>query len=466
VPVPASLEALAGWMASFLVLAITLQLIRVAMDLIQVASDATSPPPRSASTSAPVTSVSSDQQKKETVKPPLYGSMTANDNNDSNNNNATSTGKEKDEERTLLLSNSNNDDDEITGTSTGTASLRARLFLASWIILTILFITAALSNKNKTTIFPQSLVWSAAAVTATNVCLWIRDPLHVRYGSIQRFFHLTAVLSVWIVTAVLMLPATAGSSKKSLKDTAFLCQVTVVVLITILQAWFPPTSTSSTHSDTDSTSHSNAGLSRKAILPLLKPYFWPDATDSTALRNRARAIATWFCVIGSKACNLSSPLLLGWASTALAHQDYRSTIKYVIGYSVISLAGSTLKEGQSLVYLKVAQAAFVQLSETAFGHLHNLSLDWHLRKKLGEVLRSMDRGIAACDTLMKYLFLWLIPALVECIVVCIIFATYFRFLPLAVAVFYFVFGYIVWTILVTLWRKKFRKELVKSDNGE
>lgn len=116
------------------------------------------------------------------------------------------------------------------------------------------------------------------------------------------------------------------------------------------------------------------------------------------------------------------------------------------------------------MYLKVAQAAFVQLSEAAFGHLHSLSLDWHLRKKLGEVLRSMDRGIAACDTLMRYLFLWLVPALAECIVVVIIFATYFDYLPMAVTVFYFVFVYIVWTILVTLWRKKFRKALVQSDN--
>lgn len=35
------------------------------------------------------------------------------------------------------------------------------------------------------------------------------------------------------------------------------------------------------------------------------------------------------------------------------------------------------------------------------------------------------------DTLMKYLFLWLAPALAECTVVCIIFATYFQYAPLA-----------------------------------
>ena len=123
----------------------------------------------------------------------------------------------------------------------------------------------------------------------------------------------------------------------------------------------------------------------------------------------------------------------------------------------LTLFSKAFKEGQSLVYLRVAQAAFVQLSKQTFNHLHELSLDWHLRKKLGDVLRSMDRGITACDTLMKYGFLYLIPALTECFVVCFIFAFHFNYWPLAVTIFYFVFLYILVTILMTLWRKKFRK---------
>lgn len=79
-------------------------------------------------------------------------------------------------------------------------------------------------------------------------------------------------------------------------------------------------------------------------------------------------------------------------------------------------------------------------------------------------MRSLDRGILACDTLMKYLFLWLVPAIAECILVCVIFATYFDYFPLAVSVFYFVFCYMILTIVITLWRKKFRKQVAKSDN--
>jgi ABC-type transport system involved in Fe-S cluster assembly fused permease/ATPase subunit len=158
------------------------------------------------------------------------------------------------------------------------------------------------------------------------------------------------------------------------------------------------------------------------------------------------------------------PIYLGRATTALAQLDYTATIQNTVIYVTLNFAGSFFKECQSLVYLKVAQAAFVQLSEVSFRHLHSLSLDWHLKKKLGEVMRSLDRGILACDTLMKYLFLWLVPAIAECILVCVIFATYFDYFPLAVSVFYFVFCYMILTIVITLWRKKFRKQVAKSDN--
>eukprot|EP00586_Coscinodiscus_wailesii_P002816 CAMPEP_0172480666 /NCGR_PEP_ID=MMETSP1066-20121228/5989_1 /TAXON_ID=671091 /ORGANISM="Coscinodiscus wailesii, Strain CCMP2513" /LENGTH=926 /DNA_ID=CAMNT_0013242199 /DNA_START=98 /DNA_END=2878 /DNA_ORIENTATION=- len=205
-------------------------------------------------------------------------------------------------------------------------------------------------------------------------------------------------------------------------------------------------------------------LSSGAVLLLLKPYFWPDATATSALLNRVRAILTWFCVAASKACNLVAPILIGRALTALSVRDYRSCVLYGFGYVTVQFLGSFFKECQGLVYLKVAQAAFVQLSGAVFRHIHELSLDWHLRKKLGEVLRSMDRGIQACDTLMKYLFLWLVPAITEMILVCVLFMSYFNYLPLAAAVFLFVFVYMVMTIVLTLWRKKFRKAVAKSDN--
>jgi len=170
------------------------------------------------------------------------------------------------------------------------------------------------------------------------------------------------------------------------------------------------------------------------------------------------------CVFLRTIFGLIAPVYLGQASTALSRLQYRNAIELSIYFAIFSGLSKLFKEGQSLLYLKVSQAAFVQLAEKSFHHIHSLSLDWHLKKRLGDVIRSMDRGILACDTLMKYLFLWLLPAIGECIVVCIIFATYFRYFPLSVTVFFFVLAYIVMTIVLTLWRKKFRKEVAKSDN--
>jgi len=214
----------------------------------------------------------------------------------------------------------------------------------------------------------------------------------------------------------------------------------------------------------ESQNQRRALLSKKALLMILKPYFWPKATATSATLNRIRAMLTWVFVVGSKTCSLLAPIFIGKAAGKLASTDYSEAIQHVITYVMLILGTNVLKECQSLIYLRVAQAAFVQLSEDSFKHLHSLSLDWHLRKKLGETIRKMDRGIQACDSLMKYLFLWLLPALSECLLVTIIFAAYFNYFPLALNLFCFIYLYLFLTIVLTLWRKKFRKSVARSDN--
>lgn len=310
-----------------------------------------------------------------------------------------------------------------------------------------------------TTSLPPTAVWIAVVVVTLGALLTHRDKHRQRFGKLQRFLYSASSITIWLP---IFCAYRQSQEAASVRDEMILVLVSLYVVLSWGESLLVPLPINV--NDDDASSIGRKTLSRSAMVTMLKPYVWPDETSDSAVMNRFRAIMTWVCVILSKMCNLASPLFLGWASTALAHEDYGKTIRYSIAYAFIQFLGAAFKEGQSLIYLKVAQAAFVQLSETAFVHLHSLSLDWHLRKKLGEVIRSMDRGIAACDTLMKYLFLWLVPALVECMVVCIIFATYFQYLPMAVAVFYFVWMYIVWTIVLTLWRKKFRKAVVKSDN--
>lgn len=59
-------------------------------------------------------------------------------------------------------------------------------------------------------------------------------------------------------------------------------------------------------------------------------------------------------------------------------------------------------EMQSIIYQKVKQQASIELSEKTYAHLHSLSLNWHLTKKMGNVVRSLDRGTDAADTLGEH----------------------------------------------------------------
>ena len=299
----------------------------------------------------------------------------------------------------------------------------------------------------------------ASAAVLLGLLMDVRDYHRRRFGWLQRGLHAMSslVLLLGCVTAAAM-PPEGTTGRVTAADVGTLVCLSIHALLAVVEGrvcQYPKTA---------ARDGKKARLNKRALLTILKPYFWPDATATSAVTNRIRALTTWLCVASSKACSLTSPILLGRASTALTRGEYETAIRFSIFYGVTQFASSTFKESQSLVYLRVSQAAFVQLSEASFNHLHSLSLDFHLRKKLGEVIRSMDRGIAACDMLMKYCFLWLVPAMGECVMVTIIFATYFDYFPLAVNVFFFVFAYVTLTILVTLWRKKFRKQVAKSDN--
>jgi len=430
-----------GWVIICCV-SISFVLIRMSIDLIQTASQETRKHFRESH------HATGKENKSNTTTKTSYGSI--------ENDDKGVDGSEEAAEETANLLSSQEVIAELDTHSNNSPSVLSLRFQC--VLLVALLVVAMLQNGGSSCVLSKQIVWTCIIIVGLGAILTHRDNDRERFGYATRFFYLATVLTI-------IIPLTRHYFKN--RNSTFSGDEIVVNtmclygLLALGESVFVPAPGSSS---AEMSKSKDAKLFTSHITTLLKPYVWPDKTSDSAVTNRIRASMTWVCVIASKACNLSAPILLGKASTALAHQQYHRCIYLAISYASIQFFGSLFKEGQSLVYLRVAQAAFVQLSETTFVHLHMLSLDWHLQKKLGEVMRSMDRGIAACDTLMKYLFLWLVPALVECLIVCIMFATYYNYAPLAVLVFYSVWIYIVWTIIVTLQRKKFRKAVVRSDN--
>lgn len=341
------------------------------------------------------------------------------------------------------------------------------LFFIYFVTMTVLVSTSTASSSSEliqNVIYNGIPLGAAAVGTFFNLLTSKLDQQRKFFSSLQRLFYILYTL-ITTLGIIVYIATTKATPPPSILDYVTLGIFLVYTILAFIEnKVFPSTTDLQSSTNNDSTPRKKKHLGR-SLLKILKPYFWPKATpNASATLNRTRAIMTWVCVVSSRTCQVISPIYLGKASTALTRMDYATVGRNAAIFCTLQFASIFLRECQSLVYLRVAQAAFIQLSELSFHHLHSLSLDWHLKKKLGETIRSMDRGILSCDTLMKYLFLWLVPAVGECILVCIIFATYFDYLPLAFSIFTFVFVYITWTIVVTLWRKRFRKAVAKSDN--
>mmetsp|Transcript_35981 Transcript_35981/g.110710 ORF Transcript_35981/g.110710 Transcript_35981/m.110710 type:complete len:840 (+) Transcript_35981:3-2522(+) len=227
------------------------------------------------------------------------------------------------------------------------------------------------------------------------------------------------------------------------------------------------------NNSTADTQYSSA-LTFLQTLMVLKPYFWPSTGETReVLLNRVRAVSTWVCVAASKVLNLCAPIFLARATNGIAaalkegpgpHPVSSEVVVALVCYGLFTFLSKAFKELQSLVYIKVQQAAYIEIADTTFAHLHNLSLDWHLRKKMGNVIKSMDRGIAAAQQTMQYVCLYLFPTLAEAVVVTLIFVFHFKNYRLAVFIFMNLYLYVYVTVKLTLWRKRFRTATTKHDN--
>jgi ABC-type transport system involved in Fe-S cluster assembly fused permease/ATPase subunit len=175
-------------------------------------------------------------------------------------------------------------------------------------------------------------------------------------------------------------------------------------------------------------------------------------------------ILTWVVLVAGKVCAIYSPIVLGEIVTNLTASPPSDSLNLIAFYCFLSFAPTAFSELQDNLYVKVWQTAYAEVAELAFSHMHSLSLEWHLKKKMGNVVRAMDRGMTAADNIMYYAMIFLFPAVGSAIAAFVVFAVHFHEPEIAAAC-YLAFGMYCWiTLVVTIWRRKFRSEMNKHDN--
>ncbi|KAM6946161.1 ATP-binding cassette sub-family B member 6-like [Aplochiton taeniatus] len=201
---------------------------------------------------------------------------------------------------------------------------------------------------------------------------------------------------------------------------------------------------------------------------LLVPYLWPSG--SAFLQ-----VLVLFCLVllvAERVVNVLVPVysknIVNELSDASPWSSLAST---VCVYTLLKFlqgggAGTSgfISNLRQFLWTRVQQFTSRVVQVRLFTHLHALSLRWHLGRRTGDVLRSVDRGTSSINNLLSYIVFSILPTIADIIIAIVYFSSYFS-VWFGLIVFLCMLLYLTCTILITEWRTKYRREMNTQDNN-
>jgi ATP-binding cassette subfamily B protein len=198
-----------------------------------------------------------------------------------------------------------------------------------------------------------------------------------------------------------------------------------------------------------------------ATLSRLLPYLW---------QYKWRVVLAIVFMVGAKVANVGVPVLLKNLVDAMAFKPGDPAAVLVVpaglllAYGLLRLSTSLFTELRELVFAKATQGAARSIALQTFEHLHALSLRFHLERQTGGMTRDIERGVRGIESLISFTLFNIGATLIEVFMVLTILAlrfdAWFAWITLAALA-----CYITFTVLLTEWRTKFRREANEFDSA-
>ncbi len=197
------------------------------------------------------------------------------------------------------------------------------------------------------------------------------------------------------------------------------------------------------------------------VIAILGRHLWPKGEVGL----RVRVIVAVVLLVVAKVTNVYVPLLYKDAVDALgtpAAQAVAVPIALIVAYGAARVLAQAFGEIRDAIFAPVAQRAIRNLALEVFGHLHSLSLRFHLERQTGGISRVIERGTQGMDFLIRFTTFNILPTLFEIILVGgILWSLYdWRFSVVTLVV---VGIYIVFSIVFSEWRIKFVRSMNEAD---
>ncbi len=198
-----------------------------------------------------------------------------------------------------------------------------------------------------------------------------------------------------------------------------------------------------------------------ATLQRLLPYLW---------RYKWRVMFALGFMVAAKVANVSVPLLLKELVDAMTIPPGSTQallvvpVALLLGYGALRLSTSLFTELRELVFAKATEGATRSIALEVFGHLHALSLRFHLERQTGGMTRDIERGTRGVQSLISYSLYSIVPTLIEVAMVLALLGTRFDMGYVVITLVALVV-YVTFTVVITEWRTQFRREMNELESS-
>ncbi|WP_180682802.1 ABCB family ABC transporter ATP-binding protein/permease [Tepidicella baoligensis] len=212
-----------------------------------------------------------------------------------------------------------------------------------------------------------------------------------------------------------------------------------------------------------------AARSDWGVLRRLLPYLW---------QYRWRVAAALAFMVVAKLANVGVPLLLKELVDSLTPAPGQSMlglppgseaflvvpVGLLLAYGLLRFSTTLFTELRELIFAKATEGATRAIALQVFGHLHELSLRFHLERQTGGMTRDIERGTRGVQSLISYSLYSILPTLLEVALVLALLGFKFELwyvwtTLLALTV------YVFFTVKVTAWRTQFRRHMNEMESA-
>ena len=197
------------------------------------------------------------------------------------------------------------------------------------------------------------------------------------------------------------------------------------------------------------------------MLVILGRHLWPKGEWGL----RGRVVAALLLLVLAKITNVYVPILYKHAVDAFGDPKIQAVavpVALILAYGVARVLAQAFGELRDAIFAPVSQRAIRNLALEVFGHLHALSLRFHLERQTGGLSRVIERGTQGMEFLIRFMTFNILPTLFEIGLVGIILWNLYdwRFTAVTLAA---VGSYIVFSIVLSEWRIAFVRRMNDAD---